>query len=30
VMLVTGVVFDSILLRFRDRLIPWYDESERN
>jgi ABC-type nitrate/sulfonate/bicarbonate transport system permease component len=30
VMLVTGVVFDSILLRLRDRLIPWYDESERN
>ena len=30
VMLVTGVVFDSILLRLRDRLIPWCDESERN
>ncbi len=25
VMLVTGFVFDSILLRFRDRLIPWQD-----
>ena len=30
VMLVTGVVFDSFLLRLRDRLLPWHDESERN
>lgn len=30
VMLATGVVFDSILLRLRGWLIPWHDESERN
>jgi hypothetical protein len=30
VMLVTGVVFDAVLLGLRDRLIPWHDESERN
>ena len=30
VMLVTGVVFDTILLWLRNRLIPWCDESERN
>jgi len=29
VMLITGFVFDSILLRLRDRLIPWQDEAER-
>jgi ABC-type nitrate/sulfonate/bicarbonate transport system permease component len=27
VMLVTGVVFDSILLRIRHQLIPWHNES---
>jgi ABC-type nitrate/sulfonate/bicarbonate transport system permease component len=30
VMLATGFAFDHLLLRLRDRLIPWQDESERN
>ncbi len=30
VMLVTGFIFNSILLGLRDRLIPWHDETERN
>ena len=30
VMLVTGVVFDAVLLRLRGRLIPWHDESTRD
>ncbi|MGN6718883.1 MAG: hypothetical protein ACTHLX_15990 [Candidatus Binatia bacterium] len=30
VMLVTGVVFDAVLLRLRDRLIPWHEESARD
>lgn len=29
VMLATGFAFDSLLLRLRDRLIPWQSESER-
>ena len=29
VMLFTGFVFDTMLLRLRDRLIPWQDEAER-
>jgi ABC-type nitrate/sulfonate/bicarbonate transport system permease component len=30
VMLITGCVFDALLLRLRDRLIPWQDEAERH
>jgi ABC-type nitrate/sulfonate/bicarbonate transport system permease component len=30
VMLVTGVVFDAVLLRLRDRLLPWSEESVRD
>jgi ABC-type nitrate/sulfonate/bicarbonate transport system permease component len=29
VMLITGFAFDFVLLRLRDRLIPWQDEAER-
>jgi ABC-type nitrate/sulfonate/bicarbonate transport system permease component len=29
VMLITGFLFDMLLLRLRDRLIPWQEESER-
>ncbi len=29
VMLVTGSLFDQILLRLRDHMIPWQDEAER-
>jgi ABC-type nitrate/sulfonate/bicarbonate transport system permease component len=30
VMLITGFVFDSVLLRLRDWFIPWQDESEQS